>query len=60
MTGYLFSLVLRYSQTTTSHYHRLLCMSTHGYTERDAVPNAMWLHVPRPCSALSRMSMRGN
>ena len=51
---------VRYSPTTTSHYHTLLHVSTHGYTERAFVPHVMWLRVPRPRPTLSCNSMRGN
>ena len=50
-----YNYIIQYSPTTTSHYHVLLRVSTRGYMERAAVPHTIWLHVPRPCSTLSRM-----
>ena len=38
----------------------IIIHSMRGYTERVAVPHAMWLRVPWPCPTLSRVSMHGN
>ena len=52
--------MIRYSPTTTSHYHALLHVSMRDYMEGAAMAHAMWLRVPWPRSTLSRVSTRGN